>query len=227
MINHEQPPRPDDTCFSCGTALAGPTPESPPRLKCLDCYSMPHLCLPCLQAVHKLSPFHRLLRWDVPSGFWHKTTTAALGITLYAGHSGRRCPRVSRQPRNMVIVHTHGVMKIAVSFCECTRAHAGEMAGAQESRAGHDDEQSLPREDSSALLTPEPLQLLRLGLYPASWSTPRTAFTLTVMRDFHLLSHQGNVSAHDYFHYLKRLTHNSAPKEVPVCVLPDVYNADH
>ena len=64
----------------------------------------------------------------------------------------------------------------------------------------------------------EATQLLQMGLYPASWKRPRTAFTLHVLRSYHLLSLQSQISALDYFTYLKRTTDNVAPDSVPVSV---------
>ena len=73
-----------------------------------------------------------------------------------------------------------------------------------------------PPDRWATLVTPEPMQLLRLGLYPASWSTPRTAFNLNMMKDFHLLSLQANVTAQDFHTYLMRSTDNVSSAEVPV-----------
>ncbi|KAI0744400.1 hypothetical protein C8Q76DRAFT_604248 [Earliella scabrosa] len=130
--------------------------------------------------VHALVPFHRILLWDHQHGFWQKVDAEAVGLRLYTGHQGNRCPHISRAPRRMVIVHEHGIHKIPVSFCECI----------------------------TPLSAASPIQLLRLGLYPGTWTSPRTAFTLNVMKDYHLLSLQANVSAQDFHTYLTRCTDN-------------------
>ena len=66
------------------------------------------------------------------------------------------------------------------------------------------------------LVTSEPLQLVEMGLYPASWKQPRTAYTITLLESYHLLSLQTHCSAEDFYTYLRRKTDNVAPKAVPV-----------
>ncbi|KAI0735656.1 hypothetical protein C8Q76DRAFT_611678 [Earliella scabrosa] len=190
ILDHERPPQIDETCASCShpfLSSGSSVDPSSARYRCPECFSMPHLCAPCVLKVHAFSPFHRLQRWDPDQGFWHKASAAELGLVLYAGHGGRACPLISRPPRAMVIAHAHGLTKFPVSFCECTHPEA-------------------PRKT---------MQLLRLGLYPASWSLPRTAFTLDLMRDFHLLSLQGNLTAQDFCTYLARCTDNVRTQDVP------------
>ncbi|KAI0691552.1 hypothetical protein C8Q76DRAFT_771966 [Earliella scabrosa] len=151
---------------------------------------MPDLCHSCLLITHRLNPFHRLLVWDQQRALWQRVTTSDIGLVLYGGHGGRRCPRISREPREMVIVHERGVMKIRMSFCESS-------------------------DQLRELLMPEPVQLIQMGLYPASWKRPRTAFTLKVMRAYHLLSLQAQTSALDFYNYLRRTTDNVDPDSVP------------
>ena len=69
----------------------------------------------------------------------------------------------------------------------------------------------------------EPIQLLSYGLFPGTWAQPRAAFTINGLRDYHLLSLQAQISAHDYIKYLQRTTDNVAPDTVPVS--PVVYGA--
>ncbi|KAI0711729.1 hypothetical protein C8Q76DRAFT_623155 [Earliella scabrosa] len=190
------PPKEGDACYYCLTRLTQATADQP-RYKCRDCYPMPSLCSLCATKIHTMAPFHRILRWNVQLGIWDKVTATDLGVRLYAGHGGRPCPRISRAPRLMCAVHSRGVMKIPVSFCEC----ASEVLTAQR--------------QVSRLRVSEPIQLLRLGLYPASWSTPRTFFTLGVMQEYHLLSLQGNMSAQDFYTSLARMTDNVAPHDLP------------
>ncbi|KAI0706563.1 hypothetical protein C8Q76DRAFT_630169 [Earliella scabrosa] len=196
LLEHERPPSSQDVCAFCDTQLGIPARDAgveQARYRCRDCYSQPDLCSRCILTVHKFSPFHRLLRWDQRQLFWQRASTSELGMRLYAGHGGRPCPLISRRPRMMVIVHEHGVGHYPVSLCEC-----------------------LQQPDSDTTLrTPEPIQLLRLGLYPASWTTPRTAFSLNLMNSYHLLSLQANVTAQDFYTYLTRTADNVRPSTVP------------
>ncbi|KAH9919145.1 hypothetical protein B0H21DRAFT_713026 [Amylocystis lapponica] len=69
--------------------------------------------------------------------------------------------------------------------------------------------------DERGSARPEPLQLLASGLFPASWTTPRTAFTVDLLKDFHLLSLQAQVNAHDFYRYLRRKTDNVGADDIP------------
>ncbi|KAH9884219.1 hypothetical protein C8Q73DRAFT_644132 [Cubamyces lactineus] len=169
-----------------------PAEGAPCRLRCYDCLGRPHYCETCLLRTHRRTPFHRIWQWSTEDGFWHKTTTGALGMKLWGGHNGAPCPNITRDPRMMVFVHEHGVSSMACSFCECA-----EMAGGEQ------------------LVTSEPLQLVEMGLYPASWKQPRTAYTITLLESYHLLSLQTHCSAEDFYTYLRRKTDNVAPKTVP------------
>ncbi|KAH9929939.1 uncharacterized protein BXZ73DRAFT_47793 [Epithele typhae] len=82
----------------------------------------------------------------------------------------------------MTIVDNHGPHKFNVGFCQHTSLNRA------------------PEE--------EPLQLLRGGLWPASWEQPRTAFTMSGLRDFELLSLSTQMSTLDYWKYLTRSKDN-------------------
>ncbi|KAI0664425.1 hypothetical protein C8Q70DRAFT_905479 [Cubamyces menziesii] len=192
LLELEAGPRPDDRCANCGETLALPSNSQTARVRCYDCFGIPNLCLDCLRKTHRLNPFHHVWRWDATKAFWEKTTTAAVGMRLYGGHNGERCPYATRPPRDLVIVHEHGVSTMPFSFCECPRVPG-----------------------QSGLLVPEPLQLLKLGLYPASWKEPRTAYTISLLQSCHLLSLQTHCSTEDFYTYLRRLTDNVDPSSVP------------
>ena len=61
-----------------------------------------------------------------------------------------------------------------------------------------------------------PLQLLSLGLYPASVSEPRTAFTFRVLDDFLTANKVSGTAAQSYFECIRRLTNAAFPRTVPV-----------
>lgn len=60
------------------------------------------------------------------------------------------------------------------------------------------------------------LQLVRAGLWPATWAVPRTMFSINVMRNCQLLSLQSQATTYDYFKYLARLTDPIEPQDVTV-----------
>lgn len=110
-------------------------------------------------------------------------------FVLNLGHGGERCH--SDTVRTMTIVHEHGISEMKVRFCICP-----------------------PDGETSAV--PEPVQLLRFGLFPGSWKQPRTAFTINGLRDYHLLSLQCQITGIDFARYLQRSTNNVEPDEVTV-----------
>ncbi|KAI0684999.1 hypothetical protein C8T65DRAFT_712839 [Cerioporus squamosus] len=90
----------------------------------------------------------------------------------------------------MTIVHGHGVGTYQVRLCLCPQP-------------------------GTLRKTPEPLQLIACGLWPSSWTQPLSAYTLSGLRDYHLLTLQSKISAHDYFAYLRRTTDNVCPEDAP------------
>lgn len=60
------------------------------------------------------------------------------------------------------------------------------------------------------------LQVVSLGLYPASVISPKTAFTFRVLSDFLLANKVSGIAAQSYFQRLRRLTSPAFPHKVPV-----------
>ena len=237
MLHQHRPPIPEDVCHFCSLLGRPATPLGlqTPRYRCSDCFRMPHFCPECVVLVHHLSPFHRILRWDTRRLFWDKVTSADLGMRIHYGHNGRPCPakRKDRQYREMVVVHEHGLMKIPIALCSCqpTRAPTQGTTPAQEADEGpegQDNPLSMRADQGNANgradSSDEPYQLIDLGMFPGSWDTPRTVFTENVLREFHLLTLQAHVTAHDFFIYLRRMTDNIAPHMVPVSCGPLVWS---
>ncbi|KAG1726471.1 hypothetical protein EDB19DRAFT_1897637 [Suillus lakei] len=63
---------------------------------------------------------------------------------------------------------------------------------------------------------PQHLQLLRAGLFPASSTRPRTAFTFEVLDHFLIDALECKTSARSFYEKLTRLTNNAFPDTVPV-----------
>ncbi|KAI0643900.1 hypothetical protein C8Q79DRAFT_915041 [Trametes meyenii] len=208
LIADETPPLPEDICALCSAPLSIPTATSREvRVHCCDCFGRAHFCLPCLHQYHRLSPFHRLLRWNTAFRIWEKVTMVDMGLVLHGGHGGTACPHKLCKPCQFVMVHGWGVLKIKVSFCECAR-----VAQAQTRLACPDDNmfQGGTKYDHD-----EALQLINMGLYPASWEEPRTAFTQDVIRASSLLTAQGGLSTQDFYTFIQCTTNNVAPECVP------------
>ncbi|EMD36311.1 hypothetical protein CERSUDRAFT_34378, partial [Gelatoporia subvermispora B] len=150
--------------------------------RCVDCFLPRVLCKKCTVIMHKHLPFHRQEEWEVGRGFWAGKSLGNLGLIIDLGHGGQKCVAALPEPRRMTIVHSHGVDEIGVRFCACL--------------------------DDELESTPAALQLISHGLWPATWEKPVTAFTVEVLKDFHLLALQAQLPAQDFYRYLQRRTNN-------------------
>ncbi len=97
----------------------------------------------------------------------------------------------TRKPRHgstlmMVIVDTSGIHELPVVFCGCPNA---------------------PTRD---------IQLLRMGLYPATSRRPQTAFTFRLLDDHLLTNKECKIPALSYYSRLRRITSETFPHMVPV-----------
>ncbi len=189
LLAREAGPKYPLPCDTCGHELLEENRDFVYR--CFDCYDPAQECKTCAVTFHRRSPFHRMEEWDPRRGFWQRRSLGELGLVINLGHlHGQSCP-LNRKPRPMTIVHAQGVHPYAVRFCYCTDKETG-------------------------CTTPEPVQLIKFGLWPGSWDIPQTAYTLSMMREHHVLSLQSQISSHDYFTYLRRLTDNVCPDTVTV-----------
>ncbi|KDQ22282.1 hypothetical protein PLEOSDRAFT_1026345, partial [Pleurotus ostreatus PC15] len=59
-------------------------------LRCTQCFNTPLLCSSCCLNQHRQNPFHQIQSWD--DGFFKDCSLDELGIVLYLGHAGERCP---------------------------------------------------------------------------------------------------------------------------------------
>ena len=89
----------------------------------------------------------------------------------------------------MVIVHTNGMHRCLVQLCHCR--HDGGEAFAQ---------------------------LISSGLWPASLIRPETAFTESLMKEWHLVWDISHQSAQDFFRVKARIGNNTRPDEADVRV---------
>jgi hypothetical protein len=91
----------------------------------------------------------------------------------------------------IMIVHSTGVFTHNVLWCHCP---------------GSDHQQHS--------------QLLKAGLFPASISRPRTAFTFDILDHFLIDALECKTSAMSFLQKLHRLTNNASPDSVPVRHVP-------
>ena len=208
LMERRLPPRPDDVCTACALSKPSPTVLGTPtaRYRCEDCIPEPDLCIDCVRAVHRFSPFHRLLRWDAVERTWVRTAMGGLdNFLIHLGHRGLPCPHPTSEPVKIVVVHEGGIVQdVKVQYCGCPST-------------------------SETWKRRRPFQLLAYGLFPGSWSQPRSAYTLTLAKMLELLLLQAQPSIHDLSNFLRRLTDNVNWKmvkvsgclaSVPICIDP-------
>lgn len=86
------------------------------------------------------------------------------------------------QKRPMIVVHTNGIHKVKVLFCECAGPEGGYFGN---------------------------VQLLQCSWFPTSGIRPRTAFTFECLEHFHHLTLQGKTTAWDYYNAIVHETDNT------------------
>ena len=162
-------------------------------------------------------------------------TLANLGLVLFLGHGGDPCPGV--QPNDLVNqwedVEEEEVLGEDIGTDEEEPAAEEEEEEEENLNMGRTDTTMLTLVHKGGIVS-QPvrwcncqgglehhLQLLHLGLYPATQKQPKTAFTLDVLNYFHIDSMVCNTAASSFFAKLRRLTANANRGKVQVSdVLP-------
>jgi hypothetical protein len=97
---------------------------------------------------------------------------------MQLGHGGFSCDSPGRRIL-MTILHTNAFHHVNIQFCACS---------------------------TNVELRLERNQLLAVKLFPASFESPKTAFTFDLLKLITTLSARGKVSAYDYYQVLRCLT---------------------
>ncbi|KAI0050137.1 hypothetical protein FA95DRAFT_686892 [Auriscalpium vulgare] len=180
--------------MSCaGANCASGTQVHEELFKCEECFFTRFLCAACIQRSHADNPFHRILAWRPNTGFWRRHTLCEVGMVVHLGHDGASCSNSTDNPRHMTLGLESGFQAASVKFCGC-------------------------RPSGRVSAVPHFIQLLRHGLFPASWQFPKSAFSIRLHKTFHLLSLQAQTNARDFILYLRRKTDN-----VMMSTTPDRY----
>lgn len=217
LMDLEAPPV-DGSCMECRDPSAA--------YRCLDCiYGQQLLCASCCLTQHHHQPFHRIQRWT--GHFFDRDDLGNLGVVIHLGHGGQPCPNDPAsinfekgtevpddwQPyeddveeeegdddepllgidasslschTGIVIVDSSGIWKRQVKRCLCPNAPAAHI------------------------------QLLRMRLFPASIKRPSTAFTFSVLDQFHIEALECKTAAGNFYSKLRRMTNSAFPSSVPV-----------
>jgi CxC2 like cysteine cluster associated with KDZ transposases len=173
--------------------------------RCVECFNAPLWCRVCIVREHRYNPFHHIERWDGQM-FVRDTLTmqrpfdktkfpvedvSNLHLLMQTHLAEGSCPH--RRPLDpeiaeFTIADQNGFHTRWLEFCQCLR----------------------PQDHKRWQ------QLLGVRLFPASFEQPQTAFTFTVMKQFHVHSLASKNSAYDYVKALCQLSNNSAPETVTV-----------
>jgi hypothetical protein len=160
---------------------------------------------------HRYNPFHHVEKWDgrrfardslnVEAGEAHSspasvdetTQQASLSLlmqTHLASKGHLPCPNANPKRldvRDFTIIDHNGFHNRRLQFCGCSRS------------------------DLEAWQ-----QLIAVRLFPATFKQPRTAFTFTALKQFHIHSLTSKKSAYDYMKALCKLTDNASPDTITV-----------
>lgn len=183
MYSREYDPGIGQACTYCDPANIKDDDRPIAVYRCYDCIQPPPMCKNCMISSHKWNPYHRIEMWS--KTHFVKRSLYDLGFVHYLGHFGDKC-KFARAPVKTTVVHVNGVQNCLVSYCGCSATTTD------------DDECSY-----------RPVQLLKSGLYPASFKRTQTAFTIQVLKTFHHLTLQAKLTAFDYYKVIRRLTNNA------------------
>lgn len=211
-------------CRSCDTGIA--------QWRCLDCFADDCRCRTCFSGAHKMLPFHRVQRWT--GTHFTNDWLSRIGVQIHLGHAGEPCPAYDPNANlndedfedvwldcededetgemiddmveedeaiygtrtgdkylpnirdEVTIVDLSGIHQISVRPCSCPQ------------RSAIDE------------------QYLAMGLFPASFTTVKTAFTFDVLVDQRLDNLESKTAVLRYWNKLKRKTSSFGLERIPV-----------
>ncbi|KAG6907526.1 hypothetical protein DXG01_008615 [Tephrocybe rancida] len=168
-------------CSCCLKSFSGPTQL---LYRCCECQNCSLYCAACLIENHSSEPFHRIKEWN--GSFFSPTTFFDLGLRVQLNHlHGEGCPNPESLLGGFVVLHTNGIHRVNIDFCNCTRVQ------------------------------PRVVQLLRSRLFPGTTEYPRSGATFALLEFFQLLSFMSKISAFEFYQTLLRRTDNTGTVNLP------------
>jgi hypothetical protein len=123
-------------------------------------------------------------------GFFQRTTHQSLGLRIQLGHKcGISCPFRTPGHKDFVVLHVNGIHVLNIDFCGCDGALAAHG------------------------------QLLEVGWWPSTPLEPQSAASMAILRSFHVLNLQGQISPMDFYRGLEQMTCGDGLSRVPVSML--------
>ncbi|KAJ6479437.1 hypothetical protein C8R47DRAFT_1218996 [Mycena vitilis] len=147
--------------------------------RCKDCLQACLYCKECVVRSHRRTPLHHIEKWS--DGSFHRCTLKSLDLRIQLGHAlGDRCYNpVKAHGDDFVIVNSHTIDEVNLDFCGCIGAKS------------------------------HALQLLRMRMYPATGTYPRSAATFAALERFDLMTLESKCSAYEFYNSLARETDNT------------------
>lgn len=186
-------------------------------MRCLDCYGGHSECKECILNAHQRLPFHRLEIWD--GKCFTKTSLFDQGFVLRVGHGGHWCPSRTDSQNDL---------------WEDINIGEEDPKGANDvfdDHPGHDsilvvvDSTGVYRHRVAWCACDKDLsmQLFREGLFPATYQTPKSAFTFRALDHFYIDAMECKTPAMSFYQKLRRLTNNAFPGKVPVRIRLSIF----
>ncbi|KAJ7052995.1 hypothetical protein C8F01DRAFT_1331136 [Mycena amicta] len=154
-------------------------------VRCLDCLQPPIVCRQCFLREHRRTPTHWAGVYHLTEDFFEKTD-------------------ISNIRDNSAIHIGHGG-----EFCP--NALKRQHFTLVDTNGIHPTVMSF----CGCSSTPVWKQLLRAGIFPATFDSPQTGFTLRLLEGWREYRHQGHLSMWDFVHILQRLSDAWFPDTVP------------
>ncbi|KAG1800082.1 hypothetical protein EV424DRAFT_1474860 [Suillus variegatus] len=202
LLEREVPPT-TKSCSLCGATSV--------VYRCHDCLGDPMFCAKCCRYEHRRLPFHKISKWN--GSFFEETSFTKIDMEIYLGHGGLPCPVLEDvyewedvdepvcEPSDgssaipdlpflhgkecTTIVDKSGIHSLMIRYCKCPNA-----------------------------CTPDK-QLFAMGMFPASFSRPKSAFTFSVLDGFLLDNLECGTSAMNYYSKLRKQTSSIFPHLAP------------
>ncbi|KAG2102537.1 uncharacterized protein F5147DRAFT_580924, partial [Suillus discolor] len=213
----------DRSCIICGTDGV---------YKCHGCFGEPLSCTSCCRTQHQRLPFHRVSQWT--GSFFEESCLVKSGMVIWLGHGGNACPWDDDVGESALFTTGEGD-----SNDTDAESILNEPNAEPSTKEAHDLPTSVPFIKNNKAMTtivdksgvhthivkyctcPEAdtadIQLFNMGLFPASFIEPKTAFTFDVLNDFLLDNLECGTSAMNYYSKLRRMTTSVFPHLVPDC----------
>ncbi|KAJ7210214.1 hypothetical protein B0H12DRAFT_1278381, partial [Mycena haematopus] len=161
-----------------------------PIYRCSNCLHPALYCEGCIVSTHQRMPLHRVERWE--ASCFKRCTLKSLGVRIQLGHPpGVSCSNPEKAwGDDFVIIGSHTIDEVALDYCNCGTA-----------------------KDKT-------VQLLRMRIYPATGTNPRSGATFAALGRFAHMTLESKCSAYEFYNSLVRETNNTGlePSRVRVTI---------